>query len=609
MAKRLHAYMECDGGGSPSPVVHRSEAVRGEVVRGECHEDFLKELSYPGQYFPVLLSRDSTQKVGWELLKRCGHLEVSDVHAEGVLASWNKENPAMQVKKHDRIVEVNGIQGNGAMMMDALRESLNSNLRVFRAAAIDLKSSARRKVEKDVKKVLKEPAPAGLGQGIPEVPGSKVAVLHANNFDKFVRLQPMALVMFYASWCGHCKELAPEYSKAAQLVSEMNLAESVRFAKFDDGDQVNRAFGAAAPEKYNITSYPALFFFKRGVHKPFYGDRGAHEIAAHVKALVKGLDPEEEIKKSLLHTRPMMYRQDTPAEKVLDLEPETFDPSVLQESAENNVVWIIEYYSDKCPFCKSLKPEYIKASEAVSQLGWGSRVRFAAVNSRAFHDLAERFGVTSYPWVISVYAGKKVEDMAGLGGADSVIKWAERMYNKVWTSEPVWNTGPVMDAKATAGASSLAESATFNNTGSWRELLGRRTWFFLHSLAAKYPEEPTEEDEAAMRGIVAGLGQLYACPICRQHLQAKLQDPRLGPVKTGSRTALSLWFCELHNIVNKDLGKPEQPCTAFKLDLQYLKSCGECSASPASEEQSDPAEQVRWSYYEYLQSDMHRDEL
>eukprot|EP00971_Amphidinium_carterae_P170599 3380611-Amphidinium_carterae.2 len=26
-------------GGSPSPVVHRSEAVRGEVVRGECHED------------------------------------------------------------------------------------------------------------------------------------------------------------------------------------------------------------------------------------------------------------------------------------------------------------------------------------------------------------------------------------------------------------------------------------------------------------------------------------------------------------------------------------------------------------------------------------------
>eukprot|EP00971_Amphidinium_carterae_P045940 903780-Amphidinium_carterae.1 len=35
----------------------------------------------------------------------------------------------------------------------------------------------------------------------------------------------------------------------------------------------------------------------------------------------------------------------------------------------------------------------MQASEAVSQLGWGSRVRFAAVNSRAFHDLAERSAV------------------------------------------------------------------------------------------------------------------------------------------------------------------------------------------------------------------------
>merc|ERR1712054_163926 len=35
--------------------------------------------------------------------------------------------------------------------------------------------------------------------------------------------------------------------------------------------------------------------------------------------------------------------------------------------------------------------------------------------------------------------------------------------------------------------------------GSWRELLGRHSWFLLHFLAAKYPEYPKPEDQQAMR--------------------------------------------------------------------------------------------------------------
>ena len=41
-----------------------------------------------------------------------------------------------------------------------------------------------------------------------------IQVLHSRSIDKFVALQPVTLLMFYASWCGHCKELAPEYTKA-----------------------------------------------------------------------------------------------------------------------------------------------------------------------------------------------------------------------------------------------------------------------------------------------------------------------------------------------------------------------------------------------------------
>merc|ERR1712070_388786 len=187
---------------------------------------------------------------------------------------------------------------------------------------------------------------------------------------------------------------------------------------------------------------------------------------------------------------------------------------------------------------------------------------------------------------------------AGLGGADSIINWANKIFNQEWKKKPKWSTAPI-DSKATPGAGEMASTATFNNTGSWREILGRRTWFFLHTYAAKFPDEPTEADKASIRGLIASLGQNYPCPICRAHLQGKLMSPELGPVNAESRTSLALWVCKLHNMVNKALEKPIHPCNSFQLDLMYLKSCGECSANTtAADEQSE--ESTRWNYFDYL---------
>ena len=61
-----------------------------------------------------------------------------------------------------------------------------------------------------------------------------------------------------------------------------------------------------------------------------------------------------------------------------------------------------------------------------------NEIRFGGVNSRIFHEIAERFEVTGWPWVSSFYMGEKVEDMAGLGGAESVINWATQKKNEVW---------------------------------------------------------------------------------------------------------------------------------------------------------------------------------
>lgn len=95
-----------------------------------------------------------------------------------------------------------------------------------------------------------------------------------------------------------------------------------------------------------------------------------------------------------------------------------------------------------------------------------------------------------------------------------------------------------------------------------------------------------------MRNFVAALGQHYPCKLCRRHLRQKLQEPSLGPVRVDNRTALSQWFCELHNRVNEDTGKPLHDCTPFTLDLQYLKDCGECEPSKAAAGEQGAEEDV-----------------
>mmetsp|Transcript_33463 Transcript_33463/g.30453 ORF Transcript_33463/g.30453 Transcript_33463/m.30453 type:complete len:95 (-) Transcript_33463:388-672(-) len=48
---------------------------------------------------------------------------------------------------------------------------------------------------------------------------SKVVKLDSNNFrDKVINSKEVWFVEFYAPWCGHCKNLAPEYEKLANAL-------------------------------------------------------------------------------------------------------------------------------------------------------------------------------------------------------------------------------------------------------------------------------------------------------------------------------------------------------------------------------------------------------
>jgi protein disulfide isomerase len=101
---------------------------------------------------------------------------------------------------------------------------------------------------------------------------AKVAELTMEDFSETIEAEKLSLVMFYAPWCSHCKELEPVYTEAAAKLSKL-----AHFSKVDATVETKLA------SRYEVSAYPTVLVFHSGTEiGSFGGDRSVEGISEFV---------------------------------------------------------------------------------------------------------------------------------------------------------------------------------------------------------------------------------------------------------------------------------------------------------------------------------------
>jgi protein disulfide-isomerase A6 len=250
---------------------------------------------------------------------------------------------------------------------------------------------------------------------------SGVVDVNDRNFKQEVSSFPgVVIVEFYAPWCGHCKSLVPEYTKAAQTLNGV-----VKVVAIDATASEKLA------QKYQIQGFPTIKVFGSDKRKPidYQGARDANGIVAEAMRAANKLvkdrkngGPSRSSSSSSSGDQNAKKKSGGSGSKdaVIELTETNFNALVT----DSNEHWMVEFYAPWCGHCKALAPEWAAAAKDLK-----GTVHFGAVDATVHGSLAQKFGVKGYPTIKLFSAGKmgakkRAQDYNGPREKEGLVQYA-----------------------------------------------------------------------------------------------------------------------------------------------------------------------------------------
>lgn len=112
-----------------------SASENGKPARSEDKEEVVGGNTDPTEFKVRLVKAAGANRLGVDVELVDGvYLLICKVNDEGMMMDWNKANPEKEVKKDDRIVQVNGSRGNAQTLAEICKRDDTLEMIVQRLA-------------------------------------------------------------------------------------------------------------------------------------------------------------------------------------------------------------------------------------------------------------------------------------------------------------------------------------------------------------------------------------------------------------------------------------------------------------------------------------------
>ncbi|XP_062554020.1 protein disulfide-isomerase A6 homolog [Armigeres subalbatus] len=241
-----------------------------------------------------------------------------------------------------------------------------------------------------------------------------VVELNANNFDRLVvKSDEVWIVEFYAPFCGHCRNLVPEYKKAATALKGVIKVGGINC------EEEQSLCG-----QYGVRGYPTIKIFGSNKRTPvdYNGQRTAKDIAE------SGLAEAKKKIKNVLgggSSGSSESGSSSGSNDVVELTDSNFDKLVLN----GDDIWLVEFFAPWCGHCKNLAPHWAKAATELK-----GKVKLGALDATVHTIKARQYGIEGYP-TIKFFAGgakdrESAQDYDGGRTASDIVNWALEKFSE-----------------------------------------------------------------------------------------------------------------------------------------------------------------------------------